>query len=155
MAKNPRTKLNNIPDETIILYAQQDEQLLFDASNLRSALLDYMMKHANNKQAVAIVGLNIKLRNFMETFQWHSAQYIDERDSRNLPSNQLSTKVSNAEVTHQLAKFKENLDSCLFRHNNMEVITSIVRLKEAINQTLPMLPKAPSSPTIDNSEMSR
>jgi hypothetical protein len=151
MAKNPRTKLNNIPDETIILYAQQDEQLLFDASNLRSALLDYMMNHANYKQAVAIK----KLRNLMETFQWNITQYIDERDSRNLPSNQLSTKVSNAEVTHQLAKFKENLDSCLFRHNNMEAITSIVRLQEAINQTLPLLPKAPSSPTNDNSEMSR
>lgn len=142
MAKKSNINLSMMHDDIVQLYSFQDEQLMRQASSLHKNLLDHMVKNADNKQSVAIVALNIKLKKFIETFNWYYTTFTDERISRGLPAKD-HENIKYPDIIHEIVKFNEALESCIGRHNNISITTSIVKLQTAIKTTLPLLSKTP------------
>ena len=142
MSKNifEEENLNNYHNDTIQFNTQQDHQVMLQAIRILRELQRSSSEIKSTRYNISSVNLQRKIKNFMEIFSNYYDKFTTEKNNRKLPDLE-THETQNENFIHELVKFQENLDSCIFRYPDTILTSSIIELRSKINKFIPVYSK--------------
>jgi len=137
-------KLEKFHDDVITMYAQKDIYLKDQATKLADELSIFQNTSANFEQEIVSTSFLKILNKFITVFSPYSQVYLEEHKRRELPALKHQPIIEN-NITHELVKLKEELESCAFRHDDIKLAISMSTLNKRIDTMLTVISNNPIS----------